>query len=131
MTYQAHILVVDDEANIRRTLEALLRRTGFEVATAANGDEAVMLLEQQAFELMLVDLKMPGMGGMEVVAAAYKRQPEIAVIVLTGHESFDDMDEEERPTGVFDYVLKTTDPAHVIERVKAGVTAGQEQQRHA
>ncbi|HEU5012043.1 MAG TPA: response regulator [Roseiflexaceae bacterium] len=129
MTDRARILVVDDEANIRRTLEALLHRAGFDVVTAANGDEAVILFEQHAFALMLVDLKMPGMGGMEVVAVARERQPSIAIIVLTGHGSFDSTSEEAPPEGIFDYLLKTTDPAQVIERVKAGVAAVRREQQ--
>jgi DNA-binding NtrC family response regulator len=131
MTHQARILVVDDEVNIRLTLEALLRRTGFDVVTAASGEEAVVLFEQQAFDLMLVDLKMPGMGGMEVVAAARQRQPAMAVIVLTGHGSFEDTGEEAPREGVFDYVLKTTEPARVIERVRAGVAAHTRQQQQS
>ncbi len=76
MTQAAQILIVDDEASIRLTLGALLKRAGYEVTPAENGAEAVALLERQLFDLMLVDLKMPGMDGMQVVAAARKRQPD-------------------------------------------------------
>src|ERR1044071_6640793 len=89
MSQSARILVVDDEASIRLTLSALLKRAGYEITSAENGEEAVALLERQAFDLMLVDLKMPGMDGMQVVAAARQRQPDIAAIVLTGHGSLD------------------------------------------
>ena len=118
MTQVARILIVDDEASIRLTLGALLKRTGYEVTPAENGAEAVALLEQQLFDLMLVDLKMPGMDGMQVVAAARKRQADLAIIVLTGHGSLDTA-VEGLHQGVFDYLLKTTEPAQVIERVKA------------
>lgn len=127
MIYPARILVVDDEVNIRLTLEALLRRTGFDVVTAADGDEAIMLIEQQAFELLLVDLKMPGKDGKAVVAIARERQPTMRVIVLTGHGSFEDMSEEELRAGVFDYMLKTADPAQIIERVKDAVAVHAQQ----
>jgi DNA-binding response OmpR family regulator len=120
MSQAAQILIVDDEASIRLTLSALLKRAGFDVTPAENGAEAVALLERQAFELMLVDLKMPVMDGMQVVAAARKRQPDLAIIVLTGHGSLETA-VEGLHQGVFDYLLKTTEPAQVIERVKAGL----------
>jgi DNA-binding response OmpR family regulator len=122
MTLPARILVVDDEPNIRLTLGALLQRAGHTVANAEDGAAAVALLDEQSFDLLLVDLKMPGMGGMEVVAAARQRQPDIAIIVLTGHGSLDTAIEGLHQ-GVFDYLLKTTAPAEVIERVHAGLEA--------
>lgn len=122
MSQAAQILIVDDEAAIRLTLSALLKRAGFEVTSAENGPEAVAQLERRAFELMLVDLKMPGMDGMQVVTAARKRQPDLAIIVLTGHGSLDTA-VEGLHQGIFDYLLKTTEPAQVIERVKAGLAA--------
>lgn len=128
MSIQSAILLVDDEANIRLTLATLLRRAGHDVTTAENGLEAVALLEQQSFDLLLVDLKMPGMGGMQVVAAAKTRQPNIAVIVLTGHGSLETA-VEGLHQGIFDYLLKTTEPAVVIERVQAGLAARAQQMR--
>ena len=128
MNQPARILTVDDEASIRLTLTAMLQRAGYDVASAESGEEAVTLLEQQGFDLMLVDLKMPGMGGMQVVAAARQRQPDLAIIVLTGHGSLDTA-VEGLHQGIFDYVLKTTEPAQVIERVKAGLEARRQQLR--
>jgi DNA-binding response OmpR family regulator len=120
MSQPANLLIVDDESSIRLTLGALLKREGYDVSSAENGPEAVALLERQLFDLLLVDLKMPGMDGMQVVAAARERQPNIAIIVLTGHGSLDTA-VEGLHQGVFDYLLKTTEPAQVIERVKAGL----------
>jgi DNA-binding response OmpR family regulator len=88
----------------------------------------VTLLERQGFDLMLVDLKMPGMDGMQVVAAARQRQPDLAIIVLTGHGSLDTA-VEGLHQGIFDYVLKTAEPAQVIERVKAGLEARRQQRQ--
>jgi len=64
MSQSARILIVDDESTIRLTLGTLLKRVGYEVTSAENGHEAIALLEQQRFDLMLVDLKMPEMDGM-------------------------------------------------------------------
>lgn len=120
MSQRAQILIVDDEANIRLTLSALLRRAGYEVTPAEHGQEAVQLMERHLFDLLLVDLKMPGMGGMEVVAAARQRQPDMAIIVLTGHGSMETAIEGLHH-GIFDYLLKTTAPSEVIERVRSGL----------
>jgi DNA-binding response OmpR family regulator len=128
MSQAAQILIVDDEASIRLTLSALLKRAGYDVTPAENGPEAIALLERQAFELMLVDLKMPRMDGMQVVAAARRRQPELAIIVLTGHGSLETAIEGLHQ-GVFDYLLKTTEPAEVIERVKGGLQARAQRMR--
>lgn len=128
MSQPAQILIVDDEANIRLTLSALLQRAGYHVTSAGNGEEAVALLERQSFELMLVDLKMPGMDGMQVVAAARQRQPDVAIIVLTGHGSLDTA-VEGLHLRIFDYLLKTTEPTQVLERVKAGLAARTQQIR--
>src|SRR5262245_64889895 len=122
MSQLGRILMVDDEASIRVTLGAILTRAGYEVTSAGDGQEAVQLLERQAFDLLLVDLKMPGMGGMQVVAAARQRQPDLAIIVLTGHGSLETA-VEGLHQGIFDYLLKTTEPAQVLERVKAGLAA--------
>ena len=122
MSQPARILIVDDEASIRLTLGAMLQRAGYDVTSAENGAEAVEWVERQTFDLLLVDLKMPGMDGMQVVTAARQRQPDLAIIVLTGHGSLDTA-VEGLHQGIFDYLLKTTEPAQVIERVKAGLAA--------
>jgi DNA-binding response OmpR family regulator len=122
MSPPARLLLVDDEANIRRTLGALLQRAGYEVAFAGDGEEALALLDRQPFDLAIVDLKMPGMGGMEVIAAARTRQPDIAVIVLTGHGSLETAIEGLHQ-GIFDYIQKTSEPAQVVERVRAALDA--------
>jgi DNA-binding response OmpR family regulator len=128
MSQSARILIVDDQATIRLTLGTLLKRAGYEVTQAENGHEAVGLLEQQRFDLMLVDLKMPEMDGMQVVAAARQRQSDLAIIVLTGHGSLETA-VEGLHQGVFDYLLKTTEPAQVIERVKVGLATRVQQMR--
>lgn len=114
------ILLVDDELPIRLTLGDQLRRRGFVVETAENGEQAVALLFQRPFDVLVVDLKMPGMDGIEVARRARERQPEIAVLVLTGHGSLESAIEGIH-LGVFDYMLKTTPPREVVERVKTAL----------
>jgi DNA-binding response OmpR family regulator len=131
MSQPEHLLLVDDETNIRLTLSALLQRAGYEVTTAGGGAEAINLLDQHSYDLLLVDLKMPGIDGLQVVAAARVRHPDIAIIVLTGHGSLETAIEGMR-YNIFDYMLKTSEPAKVVERVRAALqTHAQEARRKA
>lgn len=116
MSDSANVLVVDDEQNIRLTLSAMLRRAGYSVTTASSGEEAVALFNSQTFDLMLVDLQMPGINGIQVVEALRARGLDTAVIVLTGHGSLESAIEGIHH-GIFDYMLKTSDPAQISERV--------------
>lgn len=128
MSQPARILVVDDEANIRLTLSAILGRNGYAITSAASGEEAISLLDQQPFDLLLVDLKMGGVDGMHVVSAARARRLDVAVIVLTGHGSLETA-VEGLHLGIFDYLLKTSDPSRVLERVEAGLEDRRQRQR--
>ncbi len=128
MSQPAQILLVDDEASVRLTLGPLLRRAGHIITSVGSGAEAVALLEQQPFDLLLTDLKMPGMDGMQVVAAARQRQSDLAIIILTGHGSLGTAVEGLRQ-GIFDYLLKTTEPCQIVARVNAGLAARVQQLR--
>lgn len=128
MNQNARILLVDDEASIRITLGALLERSGYDVTPTESSKQALQLLERQAFDLLLTDLKMPEIDGMRVVAAARQCQPDVAVIVLTGHGSLDTAIDGLHQQ-IFDYLLKTSTPDQVIARVKAGLAARAQQQR--
>ena len=107
--WHTRILLVDDEADVCVTLGALLERSGYAVTTADSGEQALQLLEQQTFDLLLTDLKMPGIDGIQVLAAAKQRQPDLPVIVLTGHGSLESAIDGLHQQ-IFDYLLKTTPP---------------------
>lgn len=124
----AHILVVDDEEPIRLTMADLLRRRGHDVTTAEHGEAALALIHQRHYDLLLLDLKMPGLSGIEVAKRARARQPEAAIIILTGHGSLDSA-LDGLHVGVFDYMLKTSSPRDVLERVTAALQQQQEQRR--
>lgn len=124
----AQILIVDDEAPIRLTMDALLRRRGYTVTTAESAEEALDLIHQHSFDLLLLDLKMPGLSGLDVAARARELQPEAAVIILTGHGSLETAIQGMH-LGVFDYMLKTSSPQEVLARVTAALDQQQEQRR--
>jgi DNA-binding response OmpR family regulator len=124
----AHILIADDEAPIRLTMDAMLRRRGYSVTTAESAEEALDLIHQHAFDLLLLDMKMPGLSGLDVAARARELQPEAAVIILTGHGSLETAIQGMR-IGVFDYMLKTSSPQEVLARVTTALEQQHELRR--
>ena len=83
------ILLVDDEPELVANLQKRLVRRGFEVVGALRGSEALAHAQQQTFDVAVVDLKMPGMGGLEVLERLAEIQPMLRSVVLTGHGSID------------------------------------------
>src|SRR5512136_1631560 len=83
------ILVVDDEEGIRYFLERFLTREGFQVVTAPSGEAALTRLASTEFDVVLLDLKMKGIGGLEVLADLRRRWPATSVIILTAHASLE------------------------------------------
>lgn len=122
------ILVVDDERALRYFLKRLLEREGYEVVTAASGEQALGELQARAFDLALVDLKMEGLDGLEVTSAIKKRSPETAVIVLTAFGSLESAVQALRQ-GAHDYITKPFDSKEVIASVKEGLDKKERQAR--
>ena len=85
----SRILIVDDEEIIRALLSEILSDEGFEVTTASDGNEAIELLNSDQFDLVISDMVMPGVGGIEVLQEAFKIDPDYAVIIITGYPSVD------------------------------------------
>ena len=105
MKKTASILLVDDDSAFRHVMAGELRRLGHDVATAASGEEAVARVEQQPPEIVLLDLRLPGMDGLAALTAIRAHNHSIEVIMLTGHGSIDTAIESIR-MGAFDYVTK-------------------------
>ena len=119
MATSKHILVVDDDSYVRESTEEILRRKGYQVDTSANGKDALVLLDEADFDLILSDIKMPEMDGIELLAAAKGKYPDIHVIMMTAFGSVDNAVEAMRK-GAYDYIQKgSADPTEielVVER---------------
>jgi two-component system response regulator AtoC len=106
------ILVVDDEANLRRVLTAQLARDGYEVHSAPDGEAGLSLLREHHIDLVITDLRMPKMDGMELLRQALRIDPELPIVMLTAHGTVDNAVEALK-TGAFDYITKPFDQAEV------------------
>ena len=111
------ILIVDDEKNIRLALSMSLEKLEIPVETAASGEEALEKLAQGGYELMLLDLRMPGIDGMEVLRRVSQQLPELKVIIITAYGSID-LAVDAMKLGAVDFLQKPFDAAQVREVVR-------------
>lgn len=114
------ILIVDDEPNVRFVLTHALKHAGYTLHTAANGAEALKLLQEVAIDLLLLDLNMEPIDGLAVFNAARQIDPHLTVIILTAYSSVESAVEALR-LGAFDYLLKPASPHDIRQRVQAGL----------
>ena len=106
------ILVVDDEPNLRRVLSAQLERDGYDVHTAEDGEQALTILKEHHIDLVITDLRMPRIDGMELLRRAQKIDAELPVVMITAHGTVDNAVEALK-TGAFDYLTKPFDQIEV------------------
>jgi DNA-binding NtrC family response regulator len=112
------VLLVDDEAEFVTTLAERLELRGLEVTVATDCEEAIQLVEREPPQVVVTDVKMPGMGGLDLLRFVKARHPEIEVIVLTGHGSTQDGIKGMR-LGAFDYLMKPVKIEDLIEKLES------------
>jgi DNA-binding response OmpR family regulator len=110
------ILIVDDEKNIRLTLSVTLESTEMQVDTAINGEEALEKIGQKEYDLMLLDIKMPGMDGIAVLAESRKIRANMPVIMITAHGTIENAVEAMK-LGAVDFIQKPFAPKEIRELV--------------
>ena len=125
---KARILIVDDEELIRESLQEILRLEGYETSEAANGEIALSLLQEQSYDLVLLDLKMPGVDGVEILRQVSRAYPEIKIILLTGHGSLESAIEALR-NGAHDYILKPAPHGEILTSIARALARKAEQQQ--
>src|SRR5262245_27986805 len=106
------ILVVDDELNLRRVLAAQLERDGYDVHTAEDGEQALAVLREHHIDLVITDLRMPKLDGMELLRRVVALDPGLPVVMLTAHGTVDNAVEALK-TGAFDYITKPFDQGEI------------------
>ena len=113
-----HILVVDDDKNTRRYLEALLVGAGYTVHTAANGEEALVLMDATHFDLAILDVMMPVMNGYEFTQTLRSAQNELPILMVSAKQLPEDR-KQGFLVGTDDYMTKPIDAEELLLRVKA------------
>jgi len=114
------ILLVDDEETMVKYLSRRLIRRGFDVSVAYNGLNALEEIKKTDFDLVLLDVLMPEMDGIETLKEIKKIKPETEVIMLTGHASVE-VGIEGMKAGAFNYILKPFDPNELVEEINLAV----------
>ena len=111
------VLAVDDEADFIETLVKRFTYRQIPVTAAGSGPEALELLEKQDFDVVILDMRMPGMDGLTVLKEIKKRHPLVEVIILTGHASVES-GMQGMSLGAYDYVLKPVDFGELLEKAR-------------
>lgn len=109
-----NLLLVDDEKEFVSTLAERLQMRGFQPQVAFSGEEALEMLKRNVPDVMVLDLKMPGIDGLEVLRRVKKRHPRVQVIILTGHGSERD-EAAARRLGAFDHLQKPVDLNDLVQ----------------
>jgi len=120
MSLPTKILIVDDDPGVLFSLKAVLARDGHQVMAVESGEAALETIAGQEFDLALVDLKMKGIGGMEVLAALRQQWPDTVAIVLTAHASLETAVDALR-RGAHDYLFKPCKVVEIRESVRTGL----------
>jgi DNA-binding NtrC family response regulator len=109
------ILVVDDEAIVRDSIGDWLRTAGYEVYEAETGEEALMLIEKTDFSFLILDVRLPGKSGIQVLKEVRAAKPEIKTIIITAFPS-EGLADEVMKLGAVDYLIKPVHPEN-LERI--------------
>lgn len=117
------VLIVDDEDELVNALEERLNLRGFQAKGVTTGEEALQHLALEPCDVVLVDVKMPGLGGLELVKRIKDEHPSLQVILLTGHSSARDADEGMK-LGAFEYLMKPVKIDELVRVLLSAASAG-------
>lgn len=128
MSIKGHILIIDDEAALRQSFARILQQAGFEVTTAENADQGLSFIETTNFDLIFMDLRMPGMAGLDALKLIHNSYPALPVVLFTAQPDVNSAVEALR-NGATDYLLKPIKPQVVIERAQKIIERQQKEKR--
>ena len=113
----ARILIVDDEKSIRKTLREILEYENFKVEEAGDGNEGLALIRKEKFDIVLCDIKMPKMDGMEVLDKVLEEQADVPMIMISGHGNIETAVEAVKK-GAFDFIQKPLDLNRLLVTIR-------------
>jgi DNA-binding NtrC family response regulator len=117
MSSQPKVLIVDDEERFRSTMKKFLSVHGLQANVAGSGREALQELTANPYDIVILDVRMPQMGGVEVLSEIKKIDPDIEVIIMTGYASLDTA-QEIMKLGAYDFMLKPYVVEELIEKIQ-------------
>jgi len=117
------ILIIDDDDQLRISFERLLTEEGYEVRTAPSGEMGLRVFGEGSLDLVILDMRLPGMNGLEVFKAIHAREPKLPVIIMTAYGTTDTAIEATK-LGAFDYVLKPFDIPEMLKVIRQALDAG-------
>jgi len=116
------VLLVDDEEELVETLVERLDYRGFSSKYAVNGQTALQMLQQHKFDIVVIDLKLPGMSGEELLRTIRTAYSHLPVLMMTGHGS-STQGEHEKPEGVYDFLLKPVKISELVTKIQEAIKA--------
>jgi len=125
MTPQNTILIVDDENYLRRSLSLILQKENYRVDTGATAEDALDCLRLHEYDLMFLDLNLPGMSGIDLLVEVHRHYPHMPVLILTAHAALESAIQAVR-LGARDYLIKPVEPVLILTRL-AEILAESEQ----
>lgn len=128
MTPEKSILIVDDEDRLRLTLSYMLQKEKYRVETATNAEKALVCLKSHPYDLMFLDLNMPGMSGIDLLVEVHRHYPRMPVLILTAHAALDSAIQAVR-LGARDYLIKPVEPVAILTRVAEIFAEGEQPAR--
>ena len=120
MDPRASILIVDDEDSVRRGYTRILGEMDCEAQAAADGEQALQAMARRPFDVVLLDLRMPGAGGLDVLRTMKQRWPASEVVVITGYPTVESA-REALQLGACDYLAKPADPDQVVDAARGAM----------
>jgi DNA-binding NtrC family response regulator len=124
MTDKNRILIVDDDETVRWSYLRSLQGKSCNIATASDGEEALQSMEEDPYDVVLLDMRMPGQDGLSVLRTIKQKWPESEVVIITGYPTVDSAKEAVR-LGAYDYVTKPVGPQDVISLTDGAMTRKQ------
>ncbi len=128
MNTAIRVLVVDDETRFRTTLAKMLRSRGLAVQAAGSGEECLEELAARPYDVVLLDIRMPGLGGLETLRLLKEQHPEVEVVMLSGHANLDTAIELLK-LGAYDYLVKPCPLEEVLLKIENAFERKQELER--
>jgi DNA-binding NtrC family response regulator len=129
-TKRTRILVIDDDLGVRKSLEAVLKESGYDVDVAENGKEAIAKSKARLYNLALIDLRLPDMDGIELLTAMRETVPRMVKIIITGYPSMENAIEAVN-RGANGYILKPYTMEDVLQKIKEQLQKQQEAMKYS